>query len=465
MENVILMQDHSHHADKKDVDRVIFKSKLGEICQNNPILAPLICYKMAKEELIGKISRRNIPMESYYYTFMYRCQKREVPLLPKNIKQFTALIEEATNHSRYALDKDGSIFYRGVWRSGSGNNVAFVSERTLQYVSGRAKPVTLLMDGTFRAVPRHLKFQQLYIINVIARDRCFPLAFILMERRDCKSYKRVFSELKTLLPSMKVEICMTDYERATRKAILEEFPGVQLTGCYFHYVQNIMKACKRFGMLKKVDSEKFKSAINKVAALALLPSDFIMEGFDSISKNVHNSKRWDRFCSYWLFQWKNSNISVYGLKHRTNNFSETLNRTINKLVGCKGPHIWKMILNLQSLEMLKSDELEQTKAGLLPNRPCKKVAEFNEKVIRVTERFEETEDVEDFLDEITFDDDLATIFDVDLTSFDDSEQGGMIPNHSNKLSEFRKSHLRSAAVSKKRSSSAIQANANKKQKK
>lgn len=118
-----------------------------------------------------------------------------------------------------------------------------MSERTLQAVLQEGN-VTLLMDGTFKAIPRHLKFRQLYIINVIIRGKCFPLAYVLMERKDFKSYMTVFTELKKLLPSMKVEECMSDYEAATRKAILEQFPGVRLSGCWFHYVQAIMRACK-----------------------------------------------------------------------------------------------------------------------------------------------------------------------------------------------------------------------------
>lgn len=45
--------------------------------------------------------------------------------MPKTIKQFTKLIKEAKNHTRYAFDDDGMIFHRGVWRGETGKNVAF----------------------------------------------------------------------------------------------------------------------------------------------------------------------------------------------------------------------------------------------------------------------------------------------------------------------------------------------------
>lgn len=97
--------------------------------------------------------------------------------------------------------------------------------------------VTLLMDGTFKVVPGHFKVHQLYIINVILSGRCYPLAYVLMQRRDFHSYVKVFSELKKLIPSMNVVNCMSDYEAATRKAIKDQFPNSKITGCYFHYVQ------------------------------------------------------------------------------------------------------------------------------------------------------------------------------------------------------------------------------------
>lgn len=93
------------------------------------------------------------------------------------------------------------------------------------------------MDGTFKAIPLHIQFRQLYIINVILFGRCYPLAYILMEKKDFNSYMTVFNELKKLIPAMNVVNCMSDYEQATRSAIKIQFPKSRISGCYFHYVQ------------------------------------------------------------------------------------------------------------------------------------------------------------------------------------------------------------------------------------
>lgn len=134
---------------------------------------------------------------------------------------------------------------------------------------------------------------------------------------------------------MNVVNCMTDYEAAVRKAVKQQFPDSRISGCFFHYVQAIQKASKRFGLRNKSDGEEFKAAINKTSALALLPNEFVADGFESISKSVKGSSRWDRFIVYWHRQWAKANISVFGLENRTNNYSETLNRLINKLIEKK----------------------------------------------------------------------------------------------------------------------------------
>ncbi|KAJ6647688.1 hypothetical protein Bhyg_02911, partial [Pseudolycoriella hygida] len=132
---------------------------------------------------------------------------------------------------------------------------------------------------------------------------------------------------------------MSDYEAATRKALREVFPKARLTGRYFHYVQAIVKKFKKFGIS---DDENFEGVREDICALALLPNDKIMEGFEIINKGIKHSDRWTRFAAYWKRTWSTANISVYGLVHRTNNYAETLNKTLNILVKSRHPNIWTL---------------------------------------------------------------------------------------------------------------------------
>lgn len=71
---------------------------LSIICIKNPTLSPLLCYRNAKTKLKGKVKRKHIPMLSSYFSFIHRCQKTKVPLLPKTIEEFEKLINKAKNH-------------------------------------------------------------------------------------------------------------------------------------------------------------------------------------------------------------------------------------------------------------------------------------------------------------------------------------------------------------------------------
>lgn len=137
---------------------------------------------------------------------------------------------------------------------------------------------------------------------------------------------------------------MCDYEPATRKALKNVFLLARISGCYFHYVKAINKASRRFGLSK---DSKFEIAIQKVSALVLLPNEFVSKRFKIIDHENWNFKyslRWGRFKKYWLRQWEKAN----GLKHRTNNFAESMNKSLNVLTKVKGPNIWILIEHLKT---------------------------------------------------------------------------------------------------------------------
>lgn len=81
-----------------------------------------------------------------------------------------------------------------------------------------------------------------------------------MEKKDTVSYRTLFTKLRELIPNVHVNNFMTDYEAATRKAIREIFPNSRLSGCFFHYVQAIVKRFRRY----KLDDDKFSLAKEKV---------------------------------------------------------------------------------------------------------------------------------------------------------------------------------------------------------
>lgn len=103
----------------------------------------------------------------------------------------------------------------------------------------------------------------------------------------------------------------------------------------------IIAIAKKFGLSKY---DVYTKPILEMCHLALLPNSFVYEGFQYVANQLCSSPKWDRFCSYYNRQWVDANVSVYGLKNRTNNFSESLNKS-SSLVNGKKPHNHKNFIS------------------------------------------------------------------------------------------------------------------------
>lgn len=446
LEKSILTRQHNHLPLPGKVDKEKFDKQLNKACQESPYSYPRELYTKTRKRMKAEVNPLSIPLKGRYDTLIQRRKRKFIPKLPKSVKEFEDLIQNYKE--QYFYDERNLPFYREVWKTKSGeSNVVFISESVLSKLKELKVNIHMLMDGTFKVLPRHIKFRQLYIISIMYEDRCYPLAFILMKKKTYYSYKVFFAKQKLLFPSRDITNFMADYEAATRKALKSEFPRARISGCYFHYVKAINKASRRFGLSKDV---KFETAIQKVSALALLPNEFISKGFEIIdneNRDFKKSLRWSRFRMYWRRQWENANVSVYGLQHRTNNFAESMNKSLNVLAKVKGPNIWILIEHLKTLEMDKTDELNQHAEGLM-FKATGEMQPLDKKIIRETTVFEKGQDVARFLKNVIHGDKLENFFkeriyldgiddyDSDEDSGFDEDEEDFIPNDFDANSNF-----------------------------
>lgn len=413
VEDTILTRQHNHLPHPGKVDKEKFDKQLKKSCDASPFLYPRELYAQTRKRMKHQIDPLNIPLKGKCSSLISRRRRKYIPKLPKSVKEFEDLIQQYKE--QYFYDERDLPFYRNVWKTKAGeSNVVFISESVLNKLKDMKDNIHMLMDGTFKVLPNHIKFRQLYIISIIYENRCYPLAFTLMEKKTYYSYKLILANLKSLMPSCKITNFMTDYEAAIRKALKSEFPHARISGCYFHYVKAINKVSRKFGLSKDV---KFETAIQKVSALALLPNEFISDGFKIIDRENRSFKysfRWNRFKKYWRRQWEKANVSVYGLLHRTNNFAESLNRSLNLLAKVKHPNIWILIEHLKTLEMDNTDELNQHSLGLMFKDPSNSNSDemnrLNKKIIEATKRFKKDQDVGRFLKNVIYGDRIENFF-------------------------------------------------------
>lgn len=190
--------------------------------------------------------------------------------------------------------------------------------------------------------------------------------------------------------------------------------------------------------------------MKQISALALLPNEYILAGFDFIAKSFRKSKSFARFEQYWRRQWANANISVYGLENRTNNFAESLNKTINSLLGSKHPPVWRLLHKLQFLENDKSDEIERVNDyQILKDHKNTPMKELNEKIEFATNEFKKDLNIKKFLGRVTSKENFQNHFKerIFIEGVDDAEDFNddyddddeVVPNTFNKSSNFLKS--------------------------
>lgn len=114
--------------------------------------------------------------------------------------------------------------------------IVFLSQ-TATEIMQESEFIEILMDGTFKILPRHLDLVQLYIMSFISEERSYPFGFIFMEKRDSDSNDCLFENLRQLWgdkTSSNIVKILTDYEKAVRKSVRKNFPKPKLSGFVFY---------------------------------------------------------------------------------------------------------------------------------------------------------------------------------------------------------------------------------------
>ncbi|KAF4523996.1 hypothetical protein B566_EDAN013838 [Ephemera danica] len=252
------------------------------------------------------------------------------------------IISEETFRHRFGMTKTepSQTFYKGTLITRDVKAIFFASTDMLNKLANAKR---VYIDGTFKTVPKKPVFKQLLTIHFKLGNHSFAAIWILMDRKTYLAYRWVFTFIKDVLcPGFNPESIMTDYEAALRKALAEIFATSTLLGCYFHYSQAIWRRVQILGLVVSVrNTTAVKKIVAMLMGLALLPSDQIEDGHSAVEQYARREgvyrevKALIKYCrSYWIEKVGAENVSVFGLKHRTNNNIERFHLL---LLGCYHP--------------------------------------------------------------------------------------------------------------------------------
>lgn len=214
-------------------------------------------------------------------------------------------------------------------------------------------------DATFKSCPP--PFAELYSIHAdigstVETTNVVPLIFALLPNKKQKTYVTLYNLIKSELPSWSPDIFHCDFELAAINALTEVFPNIQLKGCFYHWSRAMWKKAKAMGFNKK---KGHKRIIGLTAALPLLPEEEMEHGWEYVkaeSQDLGMQKFINYIERFWLKKQIRKMLSVYGLRHRTNNAMEGWHSKINKRVT-KGSITIPRLLNL--LRQVQNTKIKQ----------------------------------------------------------------------------------------------------------
>lgn len=100
---------------------------------------------------------------------------------------------------------------------------------------------------------------------------------------------------------------MTDYESAMRNAIADQYPGMKIRCCWFHFCQAVKRrASSHAGFVHFIRNNLLEREVYyKLMCLPLLPPDMILTGFDILKKKAERIKfkPFHDFMHYYERQW------------------------------------------------------------------------------------------------------------------------------------------------------------------
>ncbi|CAF1393552.1 unnamed protein product [Rotaria sordida] len=164
------------------------------------------------------------------------------------------------------------------------------SQRLLVFFTNEQKitmenATEFFIDGTFKVVPEI--FFQLFAIHATYCDHVIPVAFILLSSKTEQIYQQMVNEIIQLAPARQPQRVMMDFEKATINVFNHIFPAVELSGCYFHFCQNVLRFLQTHGFKQKYETDViFADNMHKICALTFMEPTMVIDGFELLCSNL-----------------------------------------------------------------------------------------------------------------------------------------------------------------------------------
>ena len=129
---------------------------------------------------------------------------------------------------------------------------------------------------------RHIRtapssYRQYFSIHGKYRNRAICLVNVLMTGQLIGQYRQTFQVVKqnvrrTSRHRWRPHLVISDYEQFLIAAVETELPNARISGCYFHFGQNLWRRVQFLGLARDYrQNRRLKKTIRKLIAIGYLP--------------------------------------------------------------------------------------------------------------------------------------------------------------------------------------------------
>jgi len=286
--------------------------------------------------------------------------------------------------------------------SGQGQNRLLVfGDRELLGAMARAD--VWIADGTFKVVPT--LFYQLYSIHFEFVGGLNPAAvYCLLCNKSRMTYDRLLNVIKELIPNATPRRILIDFEVAAINSFRDAYPQADVTGCYFHLCQSVIRKVNEVGLKSEYESDNVICGFVKfLAALSHVPPDDVVSAFQTLAADMPANEKLQDVVIYFehtyirgrrrpgkgehygpavfpIQLWNQFDSAGEGIA-RTTNCVEGWHHSLQSLFMCQHPTMWTFLTGIQrDCQLGKAAYLQATTGVVHIGR--KKYRDLKERVSR-----------------------------------------------------------------------------------
>ncbi|XP_070168069.1 uncharacterized protein [Polyergus mexicanus] len=291
---------------------------------------------------------------------MHRERIKNRPSVPETL----ASLYDILKHSSIMQN----IYIENIITTDGKTAIILSTDYLLQALSSTTE---IYVDGTFSVLPRKPHIAQLYSVHIRYMDTGIATLFVLCDTRTTTLYNALWNKITQLIPQLEqnIKFVMSDFEMAAVKSLNKKFPRANLTGCWFHFNQAVLRKWRKLRL-----SNIPKMVLSMTMTLPLLPPDMFQEALLIIQTEADllSTEYPDilQFISYLRLTWSNmaSKISTYRCPVRTNNIVESFHNIAMQKLGTRNINVWTFLDKLSHLITDQELDLRRLNNGVRPRR-------------------------------------------------------------------------------------------------